>query len=124
MSRRSEGVKSHYSEINENDEWHAIQKFNTLLYYEEQKQSIMREQERKRLIREELDRQVQAKAMRKTNMDMENKQYDQIYDDHGKLLDQREKQKAEAIKTKVQVDKESRDLQLRDEQHRKRKEQK
>jgi len=26
-----------YSEINENDEWVAIQKFNTLLHYEEQK---------------------------------------------------------------------------------------
>lgn len=32
-------VKSEaYSEINENDEWVAIQKFNTLLHYEEQKQ--------------------------------------------------------------------------------------
>jgi hypothetical protein len=26
-----------YSEINENDEWAAIQKFNTLLHFEEQK---------------------------------------------------------------------------------------
>jgi len=26
-----------YSEINENEEWAAIQKFNTLLHYEEQK---------------------------------------------------------------------------------------
>lgn len=26
-----------YSEINENDEWTAIQKFNTLLHFEEQK---------------------------------------------------------------------------------------
>ena len=29
--------QSAYSEINENDEWVAIQKFNTLLHYEEQK---------------------------------------------------------------------------------------
>jgi hypothetical protein len=35
-----------YSEINENDEWTAIQKFNTLLHFEEQKQAmeIMKEQ--------------------------------------------------------------------------------
>lgn len=26
-----------FSELNENDEWVAIQKFNTLLHYEEQK---------------------------------------------------------------------------------------
>jgi len=26
-----------FTEINENDEWNAIQKFNSLLYYEEQK---------------------------------------------------------------------------------------
>jgi len=44
-----------YSEINEEDEWFAIQKFNTLLHYEEQKQALQREKERKRLIKEELD---------------------------------------------------------------------
>ena len=45
-----------FSEINENQEWTAIQKFNTLLHYEEQKQSLMRDAERKRLIRNELDK--------------------------------------------------------------------
>ena len=45
-----------YSEICENDEWTAIQKFNTLLHFEEQKQAMMREEERKKLIREQLDR--------------------------------------------------------------------
>ena len=35
-------------EINENDEWTAIQKFNTLLHFEEQKQAFAREEERKR----------------------------------------------------------------------------
>lgn len=32
-----------YSELAEEDEWTAIQKFNTLLHYEEQKQAIARE---------------------------------------------------------------------------------
>ena len=53
-----------YSEIAEDDEWTAIQKFNTLLHYEEQKQAIMREAERKRLIRDELDRQLKEKESR------------------------------------------------------------
>jgi hypothetical protein len=44
-----------FSEINENDEWQAIQKFNTLLYYEEQKQIQAREAERKRLLKAELE---------------------------------------------------------------------
>jgi hypothetical protein len=51
-----------YSEINEEDEWFAIQKFNTLLHYEQQKQEQLRERERKRLIKEELDRQMMDKA--------------------------------------------------------------
>ena len=45
-----------YSELGEEDEWTAIQKFNTLLHYEEQKQAMLREQERRRLIRQELDK--------------------------------------------------------------------
>jgi len=53
-----------YSEIAEDDEWTAIQKFNQLLHYEEQKQSILREQERRRLIRQELDKQMLEKAER------------------------------------------------------------
>ena len=55
MSQKSKVQKSQYSEINENDEWEAIMKFNTLLHYEEQKQTIMREAERKKLIKQELD---------------------------------------------------------------------
>ena len=43
MDLRSEGqsegekMTEVYSEIGEDDEWAAIQKFNTLLHYEEQK---------------------------------------------------------------------------------------
>ena len=53
-----------FSELNEEDEWVAIQKFNTLLHYEEQKQAIMRDAERKRLIRQELDNQMNEKKRR------------------------------------------------------------
>ena len=53
-----------YSELAEEDEWTAIQKFNTLLHYEEQKQAMLREQERRRLIRAELDKQMQEKKER------------------------------------------------------------
>jgi len=79
-----------FSEINENDEWTAIQKFNTLLYFEEQKQQIMRDSERKRLICEELSRQVKAKKTKNDQEDSENQAYDNLAEEHAKLLDQRE----------------------------------
>lgn len=53
-----------YSELAEEDEWTAIQKFNTLLHYEEQRQAMLREQERRRLIRQELDKQMGEKKSR------------------------------------------------------------
>lgn len=67
-----------FSEINENDEWTAIQKFNTLLYYEEQKQAMMREQERKRLMQEELAAQVQNKKMKEQEMSKELQAYEKM----------------------------------------------
>lgn len=67
-----------YSEINENDEWTAIQKFNTLLHFEEQKQAMLRDAERKRLIREELDRQINSKKERFGYENDENKAYDEM----------------------------------------------
>lgn len=45
------------SELEEEDEWTAIQKFNALLHFEEQKQMAAREAERKRLMKIELDQQ-------------------------------------------------------------------
>lgn len=53
------------SELDEEDEWAAIQKFNALLHYEEQKQAAIRvagpKTERKRLMKQELDSQVAVK---------------------------------------------------------------
>jgi hypothetical protein len=67
-----------YSELDEEDEWTAILKFNTLLHYEEQKQAILREKERKRLIRQELDKQLSEKASRKVREKEEDKMYEEL----------------------------------------------
>ena len=67
-----------YSEIDEDDEWAAIQKFYTLLHYEEQKQAILRDKERKRLIREELEKQLNEKQGRKYREVEENKMYEKL----------------------------------------------
>lgn len=41
-----------------------------------------------------------------------------MHESHGKLLDQREQDKANAVKQKIMNDKNSRDMQLRDEKRR------
>ena len=113
-----------YSEINENDEWTAIQKFNTLLHFEEQKQAMLRDAERKRLIREELDKQINSKKAKQNNENDENKAYDEMAQEHAKLLEQREKEKADAIKDKIMNDKACRDQQMQQDKRRKRQEDK
>jgi len=67
-----------YSELDEDDEWNAIMKFNTLLHYEEQKQSLLRDKERKRLIREELDNQMKEKKVRISNDMKEDRMYENL----------------------------------------------
>ena len=48
---KSKGRAQSDSDLDEEDEWAAIQKFNALLHYEEQKQSAIRVAERKRLMK-------------------------------------------------------------------------
>ncbi|CDW85300.1 UNKNOWN [Stylonychia lemnae] len=76
----------------EDDEWTAIMKFNTLLHYEEQKKALLREQERKRLIRQELDKQMGEKNIRKHKEKEEDKIRDkQMNEEHRrKKLEQKE----------------------------------
>lgn len=63
-SRINNTIKDKYPELNELQEWDAIQKFNTMLHFEEQKQALEREAERKRLIREQLDSQIKSKKLK------------------------------------------------------------
>lgn len=120
VSRRTEV----YSELAEEDEWAAIEKFNTLLHYEEQKQAILREQERRRLIKEELDRQVQEKEQRSHAEKQERRMYEDLIMEHVRLLGQREQEKANLQRQKIEQEKASRDKQLQEEKARKRQEKK
>lgn len=113
-----------YSELAEEDEWTAIEKFNTLLHYEEQKQAIAREKERRRLIKQELDRQISEKQARSQAEKEERRMYESLAEEHVKLLGQREAEKNQAIREKIMQEKESRDRQLKEEKIRKRKEEK
>lgn len=112
-----------YSELNEDDEWTAIQKFNTLLHYEEQKQALMRDRERKRLIKEELDKQLTEKNSRKQAEVKERRVYEDLQDKHVKLLEEKEVEKQAELKRRIMLEKASRDKQLQEDKTRKRYEQ-
>ena len=112
-----------YSELNEDDEWTAIQKFNTLLHYEEQKQTLMRDKERKRLIKEELDKQLSEKNSRKRAEVEEKRLYEDLQDKHVKLLDEKEVEKAAELKRRIMQEKLSRDKQLLEDKSRRKHEQ-
>ena len=64
------------SDVEEEDEWTAIQKFNALLHYEEQKQAFIREAERRRLLVIELDRQRMEKLEKQRKLKEEDRMYD------------------------------------------------
>ena len=71
---------------------------------------MTREAERKRLIKEQLDSQVKQKEMKAKDEKDESRLYDQMAEEHYKLLEQREMQKERQVKEKIMNDKFSRDL--------------
>ena len=113
-------TKSSYSNLNEDDEWEAIQNFNIMLHYEEQKQTMLREQERKRLIKEELDRQVREKNKRKKREVLEDQEYEEVQKKHLELLSDKEKERMRETHNKVLHEKRNRDQQMQEEKLRKR----
>ncbi len=72
----------------------------------------MREQERKRLIRGELNKQLVEKKDRKGMEVEEDKMYEELQKQHAKLLEEREIEKASEIRRKIMQEKSSRDKQL------------
>ena len=85
---------------------------------------MLRDAERKRLIREELDKQIYSKKTKQGNENDENRAYDEMAQEHAKLLEQREKEKADAIHEKIMNDKACRDQQMTQDKRRRRQEDK
>jgi hypothetical protein len=112
-------TKSTLSNLNEEDEWQAIQNFNIMLHYEEQKQAVLREQERKRLIKAELDRQIKEKDKMKQREVAEGKEYEELQKNHIALLEEKERDRLDENSRKIENEKRNRDQQLQDEKQRK-----
>ena len=81
------------STLEDEDEWTAIQKFNALLHYEEQKQAAKREQERRRLLKEELDNQHNIKQQKIKALKDEAMEYDKALNENLKVQDEKEAEK-------------------------------
>lgn len=84
----------------------------------------MRERERRRLIRSELDRQIMEKENKKQDEQNEKRMYEKMQDEHVKLLGEREVEKKAAHAEKIRLEKESRDRQFQDEKNRRKREKK
>ena len=76
---------------------------------------IMREAERKRLIKEELDRQIKEKNLRKRKERHEDQLYDELQKKHLDLLQEKEEERNVATRAKDEREKASRDEQLKQE---------
>ena len=70
---------------------------------------LMRENERKRLIKEELDRQVHEKRARKRKEREEDDLYDELQRKHVELIDEKEREREAEIRAKAAREKASRD---------------
>lgn len=81
---------------------------------------MMREQERRRLMRQELDKQMQEKAQRSAANKNEEEVYYKLQQEHVKLLGMREQEKRDLARIKTQQEKESRDRQLNEEKRKRR----
>ena len=106
---RASGLKSILSE---DDEWAEIQKFNEMLHFEEQRQNALRDRDRKRLIKEELDRQLAEKGNRKKAEEEEKRKYEEMQKNHINYLNDREQDHKDEMRRKTNLEKENREIQI------------
>ena len=85
---------------------------------------MMRDRQRKQLIKEELDKQLKEKFSRKQAEVEERRMYENLQEEHVKLLEVKETEKAAEIRRRIQNEKQSRDKQLQEEKIRRKVEQK
>ena len=123
LSSYSQKIATDRIEFNEEgDEWNAIAKFNQKMFQEERKMNKYKDFEIKKKTKEELDNQVKDKLRRVNDEYKKNKEYDNILLKHVEFLTKLEKNKVDEVKAKIYKEKESRDIQLKEEKKRKKEE--
>ena len=109
-----------YVPEDDEDEWAAILEHNTIMYREEERQRLLREQENRVKMRKELDRQMQERGQRKRQEVEENLLYEEAQVKNIELMAAREQQKEQEMKNKINQEKRMRDKQLSEEMKQKR----
>lgn len=116
--------RSIYHVGDEDDEWALILKFDQELYKKERELDQVRQEEQKKKLKSELDRQIIEKNGFRNRDFVESQEYNKIQEKQLEIMDRRIKDKEDEKRRKILQEKISRDKQLQDEHERKRQEKK
>jgi len=111
--------RSVYAQGDSDDEWATMMKYDTELYKKEKMLEKVKEQEQRKKMKDELDRQIAEKKRVKEDDDGEKRRYNDLVEGQLKNMETKEKKKENDMKKKVMNEKHSRDQQLADENYRK-----
>ena len=122
--------KGYYHELNNDlkkidfkkygNEWAAMAAYDKKIYEQQLLDEKIRNTQLKKRTKADLDDQVKAKVKKEYEEELKEKEYDKLFREHQKKLDQIEKEKEELIKQQYLREKESREAQLKDSYVRKR----
>ena len=102
------------------NEWAAMAAYDRKLYEQQILDEKVRKTQLKKRTKYDLDEQVKAKVKKEYEEELKEKEYDKLFREHQKKLDQIEKEKEELIKQQYLREKASREAQLKDNYVRKR----
>ena len=122
--------KGYYHEMNNDlkkidfkkygNEWAAMAAYDKKIYEQQLLDEKIRIAQLKKRTKADLDDQVKAKVKKEYEEELKEKEYDKLFAEHQKKLDQIEKEKEELIRQQYLREKESRQAQLKDSYIRKR----
>ena len=102
------------------NEWAAMAAYDKKIYEQQLLDEKIRNAQQKKRTKYELDEQVKEKIKKEYEDELKEKEYDKLFKEHQKKLDQIEKEKEELIKQQYLREKASREAQLKDSYVRKR----
>ena len=114
-------LRKNYSLIEfKGDQWNVLAQYNRKLYEKQLKEEKQKDYEIKKRTKEDLDYQIKQKEKREYEEILREKAEDKVFQEHLKHIDEMEKERQEAIKKKIMLEKKTRDTQVKDEYMRKR----
>ena len=102
------------------NEWAAMAAYDKKIYEQQLLDEKIRNTQLKKRTKADLDDQVKEKIKKEYEDELKEKEYDKLFKEHQKKLDQIEKEKEELIRQQYLREKESREAQLKDNYVRKR----